>query len=126
MLIINLTENERVYFDEIINNNPDDTEIATSLGFDGTTFYQLIFNDMIAISAQFLTALGIYLAYKIEKKKVELKEQEMRLQNNDKKENDIFEIKLISKSKKLIYSDDDLDEEKAEEIIANILNVFKS
>ena len=62
MLIINLTENERVYFDEIINNNPDDTEIATSLGFDGTTFYQLIFNDMIAISAQFLTALGIYLA----------------------------------------------------------------
>lgn len=130
MIIININENELSYFNDIIKNNPENTDAAPLRGFDGANFYQIIFDASIALSTQFLTALGLYLNYKVSKKQLEFKQQELNSNDNDSdndnNEQDKFELKILSPSKKYIYSSDNLDEKKVNEIIEKITDILKS
>lgn len=56
-----------LYFNDIIKNNPDRTDVASIKGFDGNNYVQIIIDIALALSSQFLTALGIFLNYKAAK-----------------------------------------------------------
>ena len=100
-----------------------------------------------------MTALGLFLTYKIEQRKINLQEQELDLEKKQlqvqseeleiqkreiqKKETDSiqkqdqtekFEITINSGSHKVVYSNEDLDEDNVniDEIIKSIITTFET
>lgn len=128
MVIINLSEHDMLYFNDIIKNNPDSTDVASIKGLDGNNYVQIIIDITLALSSQFLTALGIFLNYKAAKRQEQLKLMELNANETDETDNvnekDTFELKVLFGSQKLIYSNDSLEKEQADEIIKKIMNLL--
>lgn len=128
MVIINLSESDMLYFNDIIKNNPDSTDVAPIKGLDGNNYVQIIIDIALALSSQFLTALGIFLNYKAAKRQEQLKLMELNANETDETDNvnkkDVFELKVLFGSQKLMYSNDSLEKEQADEIIKKIMNLL--
>lgn len=84
MLIIHLPETDLSYFETIIEENKDSIDLSHIRSFDGTALAQIIIDSYVAVSTSVLTALGLYLTYRYNKKneenqykKLELKEKEL-------------------------------------------------
>ena len=56
-----MNENDKLFFDELINNNPNSFDVANIRNFDGVALVQIIVDSAVALSAPFLTALGLFL-----------------------------------------------------------------
>ena len=106
-----MNENDKLFFDELINNNPNSFDIANIRNFDGVALVQIIVDSAVALSAPFLTALGLFLNYKIaqmqektKEKELEIKERELQQKLaeknsepiNTEQKNKYFEIKVLS------------------------------
>ena len=141
MTIINMNENDKLFFDELINNNPNSFDIANIRNFDGVALVQIIVDSAVALSAPFLTALGLFLNYKIaqmqektKEKELEIKERELQQKlvekNSDpintEQKNKYFEIKVLSGSSKVTYSNENINEKDSREIIDSIISVLSS
>ena len=141
MTIINMNENDKLFFGELINNNPNSFDIANIRNFDGVALVQIIVDSAVALSAQFLTALGLFLNYKIaqmqektKEKELEIKERELQQKlvekNSDpintEQKNKYFEIKVLSGSSKVTYSNENINEKDSREIIDSIISVLSS
>lgn len=141
MTIINMNENDKLFFDELINNNPNSFDIANIRNFDGVALVQIIVDSAVALSAPFLTALGLFLNYKIaqmqektKEKELEIKERELQQKLAEKnsepinaeQKNKYFEIKVLSGSSKVTYSNENINEKDSREIIDSIISVLSS
>ncbi len=141
MTIINMNENDKLFFDELINNNPNSFDIANIRNFDGVALVQIIVDSAVALSAPFLTALGLFLNYKIaqmqektKEKELEIKERELQQKLaeknsepiNTEQKNKYFEIKVLSGSSKVTYSNENTNEKDSREIIDSIISVLSS
>lgn len=141
MTIINMNENDKLFFDELINNNPNSFDIANIRNFDGVALVQIIVDSAVALSAPFLTALGLFLNYKIaqmqektKEKELEIKERELQQKLaeknsepiNTEQKNKYFEIKVLSGSSKVTYSNENINEKDSREIIDSIISVLSS
>lgn len=141
MTIININENDKLFFDELINNNPNSFDIANIRNFDGVALVQIIVDSAVALSAPFLTALGLFLNYKIaqmqektKEKELEIKERELQQKLaeknsepiNTEQKNKYFEIKVLSGSSKVTYSNENINEKDSREIIDSIISVLSS
>ena len=130
MTIINMNENDKLFFDELINNNPNSFDIANIRNFDGVALVQIIVDSAVALSAPFLTALGLFLNYKIaqmqektKEKELEIKERELQQKLaeknsepiNTEQKNKYFEIKVLSGSSKVTYSNENINEKDSRE-----------
>lgn len=153
-MIINIkNEKDLKFFDEVIKEYPEDTLLIRERGIDATVLAQIIVDVSVAIAPHFLTALGLFLTYKIEQRKINLQEQELDLGKKQlqvqseeleiqkreiqKKETDSiqkqdqtekFEITINSGSHKVVYSNEDLDEDNVniDEIIKSIITTFET
>lgn len=136
-----MNENDKLFFDELINNNPNSFDIANIRNFDGVALVQIIVDSAVALSAPFLTALGLFLNYKIaqmqektKEKELEIKERELQQKlvekNSDpintEQKNKYFEIKVLSGSSKVTYSNENINEKDSREIIDSIISVLSS
>lgn len=136
-----MNENDKLFFDEIINNNPNSFDIANIRNFDGVALVQIIVDSAVALSAPFLTALGLFLNYKIaqmqektKEKELEIKERELQQKLaeknsepiNTEQKNKYFEIKVLSGSNKVTYSNENINEKDSREIIDSIISVLSS
>ena len=141
MTIINMNENDKLFFGELINNNPNSFDIANIRNFDGVALVQIIVDSAVALSAPFLTALGLFLNYKIaqmqektKEKELEIKERELQQKLaeknsepiNTEQKNKYFEIKVLSGSSKVTYSNENINEKDSREIIDSIISVLSS
>ena len=141
MTIINMNENDKLFFDELINNNPNSFDVANIRNFDGVALVQIIVDSAVALSAPFLTALGLFLNYKIaqmqektKEKELEIKERELQQKLaekdsepiNTEQKNKYFEIKVLSGSSKVTYSNENINEKDSREIIDSIISVLSS
>ena len=141
MTIINMNENDKLFFDELINNNPNSFDVANIRNFDGVALVQIIVDSAVALSAPFLTALGLFLNYKIaqmqektKEKELEIKERELQQKLAEKnsepinaeQKNKYFEIKVLSGSSKVTYSNENINEKDSREIIDSIISVLSS
>lgn len=136
-----MNENDKLFFDELINNNPNSFDIANIRNFDGVALVQIIVDSAVALSAPFLTALGLFLNYKIaqmqektKEKELEIKERELQQKLaeknsepiNTEQKNKYFEIKVLSGSSKVTYSNKNINEKDSREIIDSIISVLSS
>lgn len=136
-----MNENDKLFFDELINNNPNSFDIANIRNFDGVALVQIIVDSAVALSAPFLTALGLFLNYKIaqmqektKEKELEIKERELQQKLAEKnsepinaeQKNKYFEIKVLSGSSKVTYSNENINEKDSREIIDSIISVLSS
>ena len=136
-----MNENDKLCFDELINNNPNSFDIANIRNFDGVALVQIIVDSAVALSAPFLTALGLFLNYKIaqmqektKEKELEIKERELQQKLaeknsepiNTEQKNKYFEIKVLSGSSKVTYSNENINEKDSREIIDSIISVLSS
>ena len=136
-----MNENDKLFFDELINNNPNSFDIANIRNFDGVALVQIIVESAVALSAPFLTALGLFLNYKIaqmqektKEKELEIKERELQQKLaeknsepiNTEQKNKYFEIKVLSGSSKVTYSNENINEKDSREIIDSIISVLSS
>lgn len=136
-----MNENDKLFFDELINNNPNSFDIANIRNFDGVALVQIIVDSAVALSAPFLTALGLFLNYKIaqmqektKEKELEIKERELQQKLaeknsepiNTEQKNKYFEIKVLSGSSKVTYSNENINEKDSREIIDSIISVLSS
>ena len=141
MTIINMNEHDKLFFYELINNNPNSFDIANIRNFDGVALVQIIVDSAVALSAPFLTALGLFLNYKIaqmqektKEKELEIKERELQQKLaeknsepiNTEQKNKYFEIKVLSGSSKVTYSNENINEKDSREIIDSIISVLSS
>lgn len=118
MLIIHLPESDLSFFETIIEENKDSIDLSHIRSFDGTALAQIIINSYVAVSTSVLTALGLYLTYRAnkksddnQKKELELKEKELQMkekESNTKQEKQ-FEIRVIKGTQTIIYTDTSLD-----------------
>ena len=136
-----MNENDKLFFDELINNNPNSFDVANIRNFDGVALVQIIVDSAVALSAPFLTALGLFLNYKIaqmqektKEKELEIKERELQQKLaeknsepiNTEQKNKYFEIKVLSGSSKVTYSNENINEKDSREIIESIISVLSS
>ena len=136
-----MNENDKLFFDELINNNPNSFDIANIRNFDGVALVQIIVDSAVALSAPFLTALGLFLNYKIAQMKEKTKEKELEIKErelqqklaeknsepiNTEQKNKYFEIKVLSGSSKVTYSNENINEKDSREIIDSIISVLSS
>ena len=136
-----MNENDKLFFGELINNNPNSFDIANIRNFDGVALVQIIVDSAVALSAPFLTALGLFLNYKIaqmqektKEKELEIKERELQQKLAEKnsepinaeQKNKYFEIKVLSGSSKVTYSNENINEKDSREIIDSIISVLSS
>lgn len=136
-----MNENDKLFFGELINNNPNSFDIANIRNFDGVALVQIIVDSAVALSAPFLTALGLFLNYKIaqmqektKEKELEIKERELQQKLaeknsepiNTEQKNKYFEIKVLSGSSKVTYSNENINEKDSREIIDSIISVLSS
>ena len=141
MTIINMNENDKLFFGELINNNPNSFDIANIRNFDGVALVQIIVDSAVALSAPFLTALGLFLNYKIaqmqektKERELDIKERELQQklteknlkQTNTEQQNDFFEIKVSSETSKITYTNKSFNKIEAKEIIDGIVSILSS
>ena len=141
MTIINMNENDKLFFDELINNNPNSFDVANIRNFDGVALVQIIVDSAVALSAPFLTALGLFLNYKIaqmqektKERELDIKERELQQkltqkdlkQTNTEQQNDYFEIKVSSKTRKITYTNESFNEKETKGIIDDIVSILGS
>ena len=118
MLIIHLPESDLSFFEKTIEENKESIDLSHIRGFDGTALAQIIIDSYVAVSTSVLTALGLYLTYRAnkksddnQKKELELKEKELQMkekESNTKQEKQ-FEIRVIKGTQTIIYTDTSLD-----------------
>ena len=141
MMKIYMNEDDRRFFNEIITNNPDSFYVSNIRNFDGAALVQIIVDSAVALSAPFLTALGLFLNYKIaqmqektKERELDIKERELQQklteknlkQTNTEQQNDYFEIKVSSKTRKITYTNESFNEKETKGIIDDIVSILGS
>lgn len=136
-----MNEDDRRFFNEIITNNPDSFYVSNIINFDGAALVQIIVDSAVALSAPFLTALGLFLNYKIaqmqektKERELDIKERELQQkltqkdlkQTNTEQQNDYFEIKVSSKTRKITYTNESFNEKETKGIIDDIVSILGS
>ena len=134
MLIIHLPETDLSYFETIIEENKDSIDLSHIRSFDGTALAQIIIDSYVAVSTSVLTALGLYLTYRFNKKneenqykKLELKEKELLMKERELNatEEGKFEIRVSNGKQTITYTDSDLSNLDTDSIIERISNILK-
>jgi len=62
-------EKDLAFFDEVVKEYPGDISVLKKRGFDTVALFQIVVDASVAMVPHFLTALGLFLTYKIEQKK---------------------------------------------------------
>ena len=83
MLIIHLPESDLSFFETIIEENKDSIDLSHIRSLDGTALAELIIDSYVAVSTSVLTALGLYLTYRANKKSEENKDKELELKEKE-------------------------------------------
>lgn len=134
-------EKDLAFFDEVVKEYPKDISVLKKRGFDTVALFQIVVDASVAMVPHFLTALGLFLTYKIEQKKIKQQEQELnldreRFENEKKKlerqriqeqtQAEKFEIKINAGSHKIVYSNENLNEDNIniDDILKNIVSAF--
>ncbi len=121
-------EKDLTFFDEVVKEYPKDISVLKKRGFDTVALSQIVVDASVAMIPHFLTALGLFLTYKIEQKKINQKENELNLerQKEEQTKTEKFEIKINAGSHKIIYSNVNLNEDNIniDEILKNIVSAF--
>lgn len=133
MLIIHLPESDLSFFEKTIEENKESIDLSHIRGFDGTALAQIIIDSYVAVSTSVLTALGLYLTYRANKKseenqdkELELKEKELRMKEKELiATEDKFEIRVSNGKQTITYNNSDLTNLDTDSIIDSISKMLK-
>ena len=133
MLIIHLPESDLSFFEKTIEENKESIDLSHIRGFDGTALAQIIIDSYVAVSTAVLTALGLYLTYRANKKseenqdkELELKEKELRMKEKELiATEDKFEIRVSNGKQTITYNNSDLTNLDTDSIIDSISKMLK-
>ena len=133
MLIIHLPESELSFFEKIIEENKYSIDLSHIRSFDGTALAQIIIDSYVAVSTSVLTALGLYLTYRVNKKseenqhkELDLKEKELQMKERElNATEEKFEIKVSNGKQTITYTNSDLTNFDTDSIIESISNILK-
>lgn len=135
MLIIYIQEEDKKYFNDLIDSYPQHIQLDPVKYFIGLDAIKLVVETSIEFLPVFLSALSIFLAYKANKiqekelelhrREVQLLEKELESKNKNDKSKNFFEVKLLHGSERLIYTNEDLKDKDPEEILRTIALVLE-
>ena len=134
MLIIHLPESDLSFFEKTIEENKESIDLSHIRGFDGTALAQIIIDSYVAVSTSVLTALGLYLTYRANKKseenkdkELELKEKELQMKERESstKQEEQFEISVKTGTQTFTYTNSDLTYLDTDSIIDSISKMLK-
>jgi hypothetical protein len=126
MLIIHLPESDLSFFEKIIEENKELIDLSHIRGFDGTALAQIIIDSYVAVSTSVLTALGLYLTYRANKKSEENQDKELELKEKELiATEEKFKIRVSNGKQTITYTNSDLNNLDTDSIIESISNILK-
>ena len=126
MLIIHLPESDLSFFETIIEENKDSIDLSHIRSLDGTALAELIIDSYVAVSTSVLTALGLYLTYRANKKSEENQDKELELKEKELiATEEKFKIRVSNGKQTITYTNSDLNNLDTDSIIESISNILK-
>lgn len=144
MLIIKITENELKYFDDLLNNYPDNIFVRTEHGFDMSSSVQITIDlaDILGIMIPSIIAgVEMVLLHRIQKRQSDISERETKVHEKElelqkekylldkaKSERNEFEIRISSdgESEMIVKTSDIPSLQENPENLPQIINKLKA